>query len=193
MPGDDEVTQRAGSLQALTGLTDAEFHALLPHFEQALVTYRQDRTIDGQPRTSRRYRSYATCPLPTLADKRLFIVDVLEAESHSSSARTALWDESIECEHMDSRAASRLESGLRRPRTAASPNGRSVCRAVQDAGDGGTIHPPPFWPDGTERPIHRPADPEEHQEYDSGKKTCHTLKNLLVINETCHVCFLSHT
>ena len=78
MPGDDEVTQRAGSLQALTGLTDAEFHALLPHFEQALVTYRQDRTIDGQPRTSRRYRSYATCPLPTLADKRLFMLTYLQ-------------------------------------------------------------------------------------------------------------------
>ena len=74
MPRYEEVTQRAGSLQALTGLTDAEFQALRPPFEQALVTDLQDRTIDGQPRTSRRYRSYATCPLPTLADKRLFIL-----------------------------------------------------------------------------------------------------------------------
>jgi hypothetical protein len=78
MPRYDEVTQRAGSLQALTGLTEAEFHALLPHVEQAFVTYMQDRTIDGQPRTSRRYRSYATCPLPTLADKLLFILTYLK-------------------------------------------------------------------------------------------------------------------
>ena len=35
----EEVTQRAGSLRALTGLTEAEFQALLPLFEQALVTY----------------------------------------------------------------------------------------------------------------------------------------------------------
>ena len=41
--------------------------------------------------------------------------------------------------------------------------------------------------------IHRPIDPAEQQEYYSGKKKCHTLKNLLVITETCHVCFLSHT
>ena len=54
MPRDEEVTQRAGSLQALTGLTKAECQALLPHVEQAFVTYMQDRTIDGQPRTSRR-------------------------------------------------------------------------------------------------------------------------------------------
>ena len=55
MPSYEEVTQRAGSLRSMTGLTEAEFMALLPHFEQAFVGYMQDRTIDGQPRTSRRY------------------------------------------------------------------------------------------------------------------------------------------
>jgi hypothetical protein len=47
--------------------------------------------------------------------------------------------------------------------------------------------------DGTERPIQRPKDPEEQQAYDRGKKKCHTLKNLLVIQETGDVCFLSPT
>jgi hypothetical protein len=74
MPYYDEVTQRAGSLQAMTGFTEAEFEALLPHFEHALVAYLQDRTIDGHPRTSRRYSTYDNCPLPTTADKQLFIL-----------------------------------------------------------------------------------------------------------------------
>jgi Helix-turn-helix of DDE superfamily endonuclease len=74
MPSYEEVTQRAGSLRSMTGLTEAEFMALLPHFEQAFVGYMQDRTIDGQPRTSRRYTTYDTCPLPTTADKLLFIL-----------------------------------------------------------------------------------------------------------------------
>jgi hypothetical protein len=78
MPSDEEVTQRAGSLCPLTGLTEAEFQALLPHFEQAFVTYMQDRTIDGHPRTSRRYTTYDTCPLPTIADKLLFILTYLK-------------------------------------------------------------------------------------------------------------------
>jgi len=94
---------------------------------------------------------------------------------------------------MDSLTASRVESGLRRPRTAAGPHRRRVCGDVRDARDGRGLHPPPFWHDGTERPIHRPTDPEEQQEYYSGQKKCHTLKNLLVINETCHMGFLSHT
>ena len=78
MPSYEEVTQRAGSLRSMTGFTKVEFTALLPHFEQALVTSMQDRTVDGQPRTSRRYTTYDTCPLLTLADKRLFILTYLK-------------------------------------------------------------------------------------------------------------------
>jgi hypothetical protein len=39
-----------------------------------------DRTIDGQPRTSRRYNTYETCPLPTMADKLLFILTNLKQD-----------------------------------------------------------------------------------------------------------------
>ena len=74
MPSYEEVTQRAGSLRAMTGVTETEFQVLLPYFEQAFETYMGTRTIDGQPRTSRRYSPYATCPLPTMADKLLFIL-----------------------------------------------------------------------------------------------------------------------
>ena len=62
----------------MTGLTEPEFTALLPHFEHALAAYLQDRTIDGQPRTSRRYSTYDNCPLPTTADKQLFILTYLK-------------------------------------------------------------------------------------------------------------------
>jgi hypothetical protein len=57
----------------MTGLTEPEFTALLPPFEHALAAYRQDRTIDGQPRTSRRYSPDDNGPLPTIADNLLFM------------------------------------------------------------------------------------------------------------------------
>jgi hypothetical protein len=78
MPSYEEVTQRAGSLRSMTGLTEAEFMVLLPHFEQAFVASMQHRTIDGNPRTSRRDSTYDTCPLPTMADKLLFILTYLQ-------------------------------------------------------------------------------------------------------------------
>jgi Helix-turn-helix of DDE superfamily endonuclease len=74
MPSYEEVTAHAGSLQAMTGLTEQEFQALLPPFEQAFMVYMHDPTIDGQPRTVRRSRTYETCPVPTIGDKLLFIL-----------------------------------------------------------------------------------------------------------------------
>ena len=78
MPSYEEVIIRAGSVRAMTGLTEQEFQALLPHFEHALVAYLQGRTMDGHPRTSRRYSTYDNCPLPTIADKQLFILTYMK-------------------------------------------------------------------------------------------------------------------
>jgi hypothetical protein len=78
MPSYEDVIQRAGSVRTMTGLTEPEFTALLPHCEHALAAYLQDRTIDGQPRTSRRYSPYDNCPLPTIADKRLFMLTYVQ-------------------------------------------------------------------------------------------------------------------
>jgi hypothetical protein len=56
----------------MTELTEQEFTALLPPFEHALAADLQDRTIDGPPRTSRRYTTDDHCPLPAIADTQLF-------------------------------------------------------------------------------------------------------------------------
>jgi hypothetical protein len=78
MPSYEEVTHRAGSLRAMTGLIQAEFSALLPYFEHAFLVYMEHHTIDGQPRPSRRYSTYETGPLPTMADKLLFLLTDLK-------------------------------------------------------------------------------------------------------------------
>ena len=49
LPSDEDVTERAGRLQAMTGFTTQAFEALLPPFEHALMAYLQDRTINGGP------------------------------------------------------------------------------------------------------------------------------------------------
>jgi hypothetical protein len=74
MPSYEDVIQRAGSLQAMTGCTEEEFTTLLPHFERALVASMPHRTSAGQPRTSRRDSSSDNSPLPTRADKWRFIL-----------------------------------------------------------------------------------------------------------------------
>jgi hypothetical protein len=60
MPSDEEVTQRAGSLWAMTGFTQQALSTLLPPFEHALLAYLEGRTIAGHPRTRRRCRCWRT-------------------------------------------------------------------------------------------------------------------------------------
>ena len=78
MPSDAEVTQRAESVRAMTGLTDTAFHALRPHVERACEQYMRTYTMDGQPRRRRRYSAYVNGPFPTLADKLRFMLSSLK-------------------------------------------------------------------------------------------------------------------
>jgi hypothetical protein len=71
VPNDAEVIHRAGSVRAMTSLTEQDFTALRPPFEYEYAACRHAHTSDGPPRSSRRYPTYNTCPLPTMSDKLL--------------------------------------------------------------------------------------------------------------------------
>jgi hypothetical protein len=73
----DEKT-KAYRILDLTSLTVDEFEQLVPPFEAAFVRYMHDWTMEGKPRTGRRYSQYATCPLPTPEDRLLFILSYLK-------------------------------------------------------------------------------------------------------------------
>ena len=59
--------------QALTAYTLEEFGALLPTFSDRFEAQMQAFTLTGKPR-HRPYVSYDNSPLPTMADKLLFIL-----------------------------------------------------------------------------------------------------------------------
>src|SRR3989454_836343 len=73
--------------------------------------------------------------------------------------------------------------------------GAGAAEPVRSArsGTGTGSHRPPFGHDGTERRIGRPQDPTEQTHYYSGKKKCHTVKNVLLINAVLTILFLSET
>jgi hypothetical protein len=50
-----------------------------------------------------------------------------------------------------------------------------------------------FLHDGTERAINRPQDPEQQKLSYSGKQKQHTIKNDVLIDETCHIRFVTET
>lgn len=62
----------------LTSLTLYEFETLIPYFETAFQAHMSLWRIDGKPRVSRSYTTYANCPLPTAEDRLLFALVYLK-------------------------------------------------------------------------------------------------------------------
>ena len=52
---------------------------------------------------------------------------------------------------------------------------------------------PPFCHDGTERRIQRPKDADQQKSHSSGKKKCHTVKNVVLVDKQLTIQFLSPT
>ena len=53
--------------------------------------------------------------------------------------------------------------------------------------------PSPFCHDGTERRIQRPTDTAQQKSHYSGKKKCHTVKNVVLVDQHLSIAFLSPT
>jgi hypothetical protein len=73
-----DIRTRPIEVLDLTSLTLAEFRRLVPPFEAAFQAHMAEWRFDGQPRTTRRYTTYTTCPLPTPEDRLLFILTYLK-------------------------------------------------------------------------------------------------------------------
>jgi hypothetical protein len=73
-----DIPTHTAEVLDLTSLTVDEFAALVPPFEAAFVEYMTTWTLHGRRRQSRRYTTYANCPLPTPEDRLLFILVYLK-------------------------------------------------------------------------------------------------------------------
>ena len=73
-----DIKTKAYRILDLTSLTVDEFEQLVPPFDTAFVRHMRDWTMEGKPRTGRRYSQYTTCPLPTPEDRLLFVLSYLK-------------------------------------------------------------------------------------------------------------------
>ena len=78
MPKFDTILQNERRLRAFTGLDSATFASFLPDFTQAMEQYLDHTTLDGYIREGDRAITYTTSPLPTPADRLLFILTYLK-------------------------------------------------------------------------------------------------------------------
>ena len=169
---------------ALTGYTVAEFDALLPAFTACFTAKMRTTTLAGNPR-QRPYVSYRNCPLPTLADKLLFILTYL---------RKATTQDIFGCVFAMAQSVAnqwihRLHDCLNQ---ALDQVGARPARQADDldlTDDDAKL----YFQDGTERAIPRPKDATVQETYYSGKKKRHTVKNNVLVNAKGEIVLLTPT
>ena len=184
-----DIAQNTTRLRALTSLMPNAFVTLLPAFEATFLERMRDYTLVGLPRRSRRYTAYKHSPLPTIEDKLLFMLVHVKQNLNPRSPRPSLRHDSVRCEHV----VDALTTGARRGVATTGRTPSTACRYHGASCGAATSGYSRFYHDGTERPIQRPLDQDDQEEYYSGKQKCHTVKYVLLINMDCFIRFLSAT
>lgn len=158
---------------ALTGSTLEEFAALLPIFSDCFLAQMQEFTLAGTPR-QKPYVSYQNCPLPTLADKLLFILMYLR-KATTQDIFGAVFDMA---QPVANQWIHRLHPCLNQALATLKTRPARTAAALDLADD----EVKRFFQDGTERPIQRPTNQAEQERFYSGKKKRHTVKNHVLVN-----------
>ena len=199
----------------LTSLTLDEFRRLVPPFEAAFQAHMAQWRFDGQPRTARRYTTYKTCPLPTPEDRLWFILTYLKTYPLQVVQGRLFGMDQSKANQWIHLLLVVLQATLRALGDAPSRSLQALAQriGVTEAEAAALVVPtaepsppasrprrpepsrrlPPFGHDGTERRIERPQDPLEQTRGYRGKKTCHTVKHVLLINAVLTILFLSDT
>ena len=155
---------KAGVIRQLTTLTVEEFEALVPSVQSAFLDHMSKWTLEGKPRTGRRYSQYVTCPLPTPEDRLLFVLMYLKAaplqQLHATSfgltqpkanlwlhvLLTALRNALASSGDLPARSIQALRERL------AALTSAPASEASADAGDGAPV--PPFFRTAPSAPSH---------------------------------------
>jgi hypothetical protein len=76
-----EISRKEQKCQDLTSLTVKEFDSLVPVFEEEFRKYMKTHCLDRKDRIGREYVTYMNCPLPTAADRLLFILTYVKTNN----------------------------------------------------------------------------------------------------------------
>lgn len=171
------LKQKPAIFQNFTGLTLAAFAELLPHFSTAYVsTRRAEAAARGTPR-QRQAGAGRPATLATPADQLLFILFYFKFYPTQavqgfffgfSQPQANVWIHRLTPVLNTALGAAQQ---LPARKTTSVQQVLAACPGLE------------FVIDGTERPIQRPQDPRRQQDYYSGKKKRHTVKNIVITDK----------
>ena len=179
------LSAKPKQFHALTGYTLEEFAALLPAFSQCFYARMQEFTLNGKLRQKRHYVDYGNSPLPTMADKLLFILMYLR----KATTQDIFGEPFGMSQPIVNQWIHRLHGCLNQALQSLDASPARTAAALNLAEDKVKL----YFQDGTERPIQRPKDPEDQETFYSGKKKRHTVKNNVLVNAKGEIVLLTAT
>jgi Helix-turn-helix of DDE superfamily endonuclease len=159
-----QVKEPPKLLLAMTGLSHAEFHQLLPHFQYAWDQYVQQHYIDRDDRQRQYGAGRAESTLVHMEDTLLFILydvkvyplqEILALEFGMVQSTANEWIQLLR-----DILKKALDHGGYLPERDPKPLATVLAPETEST----------YGIDGTERPRQRPRDPEKQKHYYSGKK-----------------------
>ncbi len=162
---------------ALTGLTPAEFRAVLPTFDQAYQRiYPVTRTLNGAPR-QRRAGGGRKSVLDSPEQKLLFALVYVKTYPLQVLLGEAFGLSQAQANYWLQRVLPALVEALERLGVVPERDPRQFARRERQQSE-----PLDLTIDGTERRRQRPKNKEKQALHYSGKKKAHTDKNVVIVN-----------
>lgn len=183
----DSVTNSPTQFNAITGLSPKEFMDLLYHFAPVVENHYRYYDMKGRRRKMVRCQERSDCSLPGSANKLLFILMYLKENPNQayhgamfslSQGKVSVWVKQLSW---------LLEEALTKMRKMPK---REVHKFYHFLYAYGEVM---MFMDVAERKIGRSTDYQVQKAHYSGKKSAHTLKNLLITNLEREVIYLGET
>jgi len=159
-----QVKERPKLFLAMTGLTQAEFEQLLPHFQYAWDQYIQQNYVDRDNRQRQYGAGRSESTLVNIEDKLLFIlyyVKVYPLQEIFAFEFGMVQSTANEWIHLLSEV---LKQALGHGEYVPERDPKQLAAVLASETEA------TYGIDGTERPRQRPGDPEKQKHYYSGKK-----------------------
>jgi DDE superfamily endonuclease/Helix-turn-helix of DDE superfamily endonuclease len=172
---------------SLTSLTAEEFIELLSHFDLLWQRYHAENDLQGRPRRKTKSREHESMSLQGSSIKLLFVLIYLKNNPLQSYHGLAFNMSQGKVSQWLGVLLPLVEEALCRARQLPDRTPGHLYLSLQ------LLSGQLLLMDATERAVPRAIDKERQQLEYSGKKGCHTNKNLLVVSEQGQVLYLSPT
>lgn len=184
----EKIRTQPNRFESLTSLRVEEFDLLLVEFERQLIKEQRKHNSRG---TARLNKVAVDKQLPTAAHALFFITTYLKLNPLQEQHGASFDMSQAKVSRLVRTTLSALSSALEQMGHMPCRNGADFAAfSEQRRSEGKEEH---FFLDASERDIQRPDNDEDQEDYFSGKKKAHKVKNTVVSNEQTEILYLGYT